>query len=194
MKTKFLSVIVAATLLFSCDVDKTQSGKAPEVDVDVNTEEGKLPKYDVDWANVKVDTRTKMVKVPKVMVVMEEKEVEVPYIKFNMPDSLDDASERTIRVEVELTETMGEIEIEKIYASKNNLYVISEFELEDEPLNDKKVRISDQVIINAPNKLIVKHYIIGDKPVGSFNDDYKYISNEDDIKSEVSDAVKIYED
>ncbi len=194
MKTKFLSVIVAATLLFSCDVDKTQSGKAPEVDVDVSTEEGKLPKYDVDWANVKVDTRTKMVKVPKVMVVMEEKEVEVPYIKFNMPDSLDDASERTIRVEVELTETMGEIEIEKIYASKNNLYVISEFELEDEPLNDKKVRISDQVIINAPNKLTVKHYIIGDKPVGSFNDDYKYISNEDDIKSEVSGAVKIYED
>lgn len=194
MKTKFLSVIVAATLLFSCDVDKTQSGKAPEVDVDVNTKEGKLPEYDVDWANVKVDTRTKMVKVPKVMVVMEEKEVEVPYINFNMPDSLDDASERTIRVEVELSETMGEIEIEKIYASKNKLYVISEFELEDKPLNDKKVHISDQVIINAPDKLTVKHYIIGDKPVGSFNDDYKYIASDDDIKSELSDAVKIYED
>lgn len=194
MKTKFLSVIVAATLLFSCDVDKTQSGKAPEVDVDVNTKEGKLPEYDVDWANVKVDTRTKMVKVPKVMVVMEEKEVEVPYINFNMPDSLDDASERTIRVEVELSETMGEIEIEKIYASKNKLYVISEFELEDKPLNDKKVHISDQVIINAPDKLTVKHYIIGDKPAGSFNDDYKYIASDDDIKSELSDAVKIYED
>ena len=194
MKTKFLSVFIIATLLFSCDVDKTQSGKAPEVDVDVNTKEGKLPEYDVDWANVKVDTRTKMVKVPKVMVVMEEKEVEVPYINFNMHDSLDNASERTIRVEVELSETMGEIEIEKIYASKNKLYVISEFDLEDKPLNDKKVRISDQVIINAPDKLTVKHYIIGDKPVGSFNDDYKYIASHDDIKSELSDAVKIYED
>lgn len=55
---------------------KNESGSLPEVDVDVDAEAGSLPEYDVDWAEVNVGTKTETIKVPKVVVVMEEEEVE----------------------------------------------------------------------------------------------------------------------
>lgn len=54
-KTKLtIAAFTAATMSFaftSCDVEKTEEGKMPEVHV----EEGKLPKYDVDAPSIDVD-------------------------------------------------------------------------------------------------------------------------------------------
>jgi len=180
--------------MLSCNVEKTESGAPPEVDVDVQTEPGNLPEYDVDWAKVDIGKRTKTVKVPRVVVVMEEKEVEVPYLDVKMPNSDRESAERTIKVEAEVAEFMHELEIEKVYAVGNKLIVVSELEKENEPLQENRVRVSDQIIVNAPDNLMVTHYIMGNRPEGSFNMDYTYIADEDEIKEDISNATVIFED
>ncbi len=70
MKLNSLFAITAATSLIvgftACDVDKTQEGELPSVDVDV--EGGQLPKYDVDGPDITVDTKKVEVPVPDIDV------------------------------------------------------------------------------------------------------------------------------
>ena len=68
MKTrKFLTLILAplfAVGLAACDVDQTQEGDLPDVDV----EGGQVPEYDVDAADVDVGTDTTTVVTPDIDV------------------------------------------------------------------------------------------------------------------------------
>ena len=58
-----LALVTAATCLaWGCDVDKTQEGEMPDVDV----EGGQLPKYDVDAPDVDIGTQKKTVTVPDI--------------------------------------------------------------------------------------------------------------------------------
>lgn len=87
------ALLLAGVAVFTtaCDVDKTQDGKLPDVDVDVgklpkyelkkvedgrapsvNVKGGEMPKYDVDGPDVDVDTKTVEMKVPDVDVDMPE--------------------------------------------------------------------------------------------------------------------------
>jgi len=168
--------IAFLTIVFfnSCDVNKTKEGELPEVDI--TTEEGELPEYDVNWADVNVGTTTKTVEVPKVVIVMEEEEVEVPYLDVDMPGSDDEKEERTILVQAEVEGKEHEIDIKEIWATGNNLYVISVLTATEQDIDDKKMRVSDQVTINAP-ELNVKHYIIGERPNRVFNDQYTYVKD-----------------
>lgn len=190
---KLLLSMTALSLLFatSCDVKQTKETELP--DVDVSVDEGQLPEFDVEWADIDVGTRTKTVEVPKVVVVMEEVEVEVPYVDVDMPDEFGDKEERTIMVEAEIDGTEHELEIKKVYASKNNLIVVSELEKGDTSLGDKKLRISDQITLNAPD-LNVKHYIIGERPNRVFNNAYKYFNNESEMKKRLEGYTEIYSD
>jgi hypothetical protein len=63
------------------DVEKTREGRLPDVDVDV--EGGQLPDYDVDVADVDVGMKKKTFDVPKIRVVVEEEEFQVPYIDID---------------------------------------------------------------------------------------------------------------
>lgn len=73
---KLSAVFLAFTLLLAgCEVEKTQEGDMPDVDMDVQTEPGQLPKYDVDAPDVDVGT--------------EKKEIEVPDVDVTMPDEKD---------------------------------------------------------------------------------------------------------
>lgn len=192
MKKLILSA-VALSLLFatSCDVKQTKETKLP--DVDVSVDEGQLPSFDVEWADVNVGTRTKTVEVPKVVVIMEEVEVEVPYIDVDMPDEFGEKEERTIMVEAEIDDVEHTIDIKKIYASQNNLIVVSELEKGSTTLGDKKLRISDQVSLNAPD-LNVKHYIIGERPNRLFNGAYKYFPSMSALESKLEGYREIYSD
>lgn len=71
MKTrKFLSLLVAPLFAFglaACDVDQTQEGELPDVDV----EGGQVPEYDVDAADVDVGTDTQTVITPDIDVQNE---------------------------------------------------------------------------------------------------------------------------
>lgn len=62
-------VILPAIILglSACDVQKTQEGEMPKVDVDV--EGGQVPKYDVDAADIDI----------------KEKEVTVPTLEYDTP-------------------------------------------------------------------------------------------------------------
>lgn len=192
MRTVFLLSFLLSAFMFSCNVEKEQSGEMPEVDVEVT--EGEAPEYDVNWADVQVNTKTKTVKVPKVIVTMEEEEVEVPSIDVSMPNSTSDKELRTIRVEAEVSETMHDLDIQKVYAVNNKLIIISELEEESQSLGEERLRVSDQIEINAPADLAVRHYIIGERPSGAFNENYNYITSENEVQSFIADGKLIYED
>ena len=64
---KFLSLLVAPLFVVgiaACDVDQTEEGEMPDVDV----EGGQVPEYDVDAADVEIGTDTAVVEVPDVNV------------------------------------------------------------------------------------------------------------------------------
>ena len=64
------AILVASLGLAGCDVEKTEEGKMP--DVDVNVDSGKLPEYDVDTPDVDVGTKEKTITVPDVDVTMPD--------------------------------------------------------------------------------------------------------------------------
>jgi len=58
-------VAVALTSMFAlsaCDVEKTQEGEMPKVEV--TSEGGQLPKYDVETPEVEMGTETRTIEVP----------------------------------------------------------------------------------------------------------------------------------
>jgi len=195
---RILSFILCLTILSfmtSCDVDQTRKGDLPSVDVDldVDAEEGRLPAFDVDWADIDVRTTTKTVEVPKLVVVMEEEEIEVPVIDVDMPEEDGVLKiERNITVQTEVTGMAGELDIEEIYATDNVLYVISRLDRTEDNIGDQKMRISDQVVLNARDDLDVRHYIIGEKPERDFNNNYMYIRDRSDLNSRLKNGKKIY--
>ncbi|GGX34846.1 hypothetical protein [Aquimarina muelleri] len=187
---KFIGIIMIILLVSSCDVQQKKETKLPEVDVDIDTKSAQLPTFDVDWADVKVGTKTKTVKIPKVVVVMEEEEIEVPYIDIDMPNS-GEKEELTLAVEAEVMVKEHSIDIKEIIATNKTLYVISELKELDQDLEDKKLRVSDRVIINAPD-LNVKHIIMGEKPNRVFNDQYKYVNDINSFKSKLKNPKVIF--
>lgn len=191
MKTKLIAATIAALALTACDVDKTRSGDLPSVDVDVSADAGRLPSYDVDWADVDVGTRTETVTVPKLVVVMEEMEVEVPYMDVDMPDEDGDKTERTIVVEAEVEGQMQELKINKIFAKERRLVVVSSLRSTNQPLEGKRVRVSDRLMLNAPD-LDVQHIIVGEKPRGDWNSQYIFVANNSALQERLQGAKEIY--
>ena len=190
MKKVLLPILMLA-LISACNVKKEEKGELPDLDVDVSADAGELPEYDVNWADVNVGTTTKTVEIPKVIVVMEEEEVEVPVIDVDMPG--EDKMERSIVVQAEVTGKEHKIEIKEIRASERRLYVISELEKLDTDLGDKKMRVQDQVEINAPD-LDVVHIIVGERADNVLNNQYHYVNSMDDLDAKVHDAQVIYKD
>lgn len=80
----FLASCALGLTLVGCDVDQTEEGDMP--DVDVNVEGGSLPEYDVETADIDVKTEEKTVTVPDVDIKTEEKEISVPDVDITMPD------------------------------------------------------------------------------------------------------------
>ncbi|MGK7389132.1 MAG: hypothetical protein ACNS60_02235 [Candidatus Cyclobacteriaceae bacterium M2_1C_046] len=193
---RLLNLLIPIALLISfsaCDVEKTEEGESPELDVDVEAESGEMPEYDVNWADVTVDTRTKTVTVPEVVIVQKEKQVEVPYVDVSMPDSEGEVEERTVMVEAEVKNQMHTLDIQKVYASQKNLYVVAHLKPTDQKLEQETVRVSDQLVLNAPDDLNVKRYIIGDKPSGEYNNQYTYFADENALMNKIGDARVIYQ-
>lgn len=189
MIKKMILAALVVVFITSCDVKQTKETKLPDVDVDVDAEAGQLPSFDIDWADVTVGTSTKTVKIPKVIVVMEEVEVEIPYLDVDMPNS-GEKEEYSVMVEAEVSGKEHNLDITEIWATGNKLFVISKLEEKTQTLGDKKMRISDQVKLNAPD-LDVKHYIIGEKPDRFFNGQYKYIKSTEALKAKLGDKVKV---
>jgi uncharacterized lipoprotein len=76
----------AVLTLSACNVEKTEEGKMP--DVDVQADSGQLPAYEVETADVDVGTQPATVEVPDVDVDVNSNEatVPVPDVDVNMPE------------------------------------------------------------------------------------------------------------
>ena len=187
---KLAGALCLSLIMMSCNVEQKKEAELPEIDVDVDAEAGQLPSFEVDWADVNVGTRTETVKIPKVVVVMEEEEIEIPYIDVDMPDS-SEKEELNIMVEAEVEGKEHEINIKEVIATNNTLYVISALEEKDQDLGDQKLRVSDQLILNAPD-LNVKHIIVGERPNRVFNNQYKYVKDINAFKRSLNKPKVIY--
>ncbi|MGF1493797.1 MAG: hypothetical protein ACFBSC_15355 [Microcoleaceae cyanobacterium] len=173
--------------LVGCQVEKEQSGSLPDVDVDV--EAGSLPKYDIDGPDVKVGVRQETVTVPKVIVVQEEETVEVPYIDVDLPGA--EREERTITSEIEVPSIGYDLNIQEIYVVNDEIWVVSQLSEIDPDAQEAIVRVSDRVVLNAPD-MSVRQYIIGERPEGNYNEQYTFINGRQDIASELEAGRQIY--
>lgn len=68
-----------------------------------------------------------MVEVPKVVIVMEEEEIEVPYIDVDMLDNYEDKEKigRSIIISADVIDKKCDLTMSEIRASENRLYVIA---------------------------------------------------------------------
>jgi hypothetical protein len=160
-----------ALLGMGCSVERTQSAKAPDIDVDVDP--GRWPKYDVKWADVDVGSRTKTVTVPKLEWRREQVQVEVPYIDINPPGATN-REERNLNVELEVPDSGYDLRIREVRAAGDTLWVISELTATGQKQKGP-ARVSDQVVVNAPEDLNVRYVIIGDRPTGVYNQQYTFV-------------------
>lgn len=76
----------AALALTACEIDQTEEGELPQVDVDV--EEGRLPEFDVEGPDVEIAQRERTITVPDVDVDVEREErtITVPDVDIDFPD------------------------------------------------------------------------------------------------------------
>lgn len=173
-RTALAPLAIAAMLFASaaCTVDKTQKGRAP--DVDVNYDPGRWPKYDVNWADVDVGTKTRTVTVPKLEWKREQATVEVPYLDINAPNA--NREERTVTVELETAEPGYSVHIREVRATGDTLWVISELKQTGQ-MRGGPSRISDQIVVNAPDDLNVRKVIVGQRPEGVYNQQYTFVND-----------------
>jgi hypothetical protein len=173
---RMLLLGVAATAIFAasgCTVEKTQSAKAPDVDVDVDS--GRWPRYNVKWADVDVGTTTKTITVPKLEWKREQTQIQVPYIDIKAPGA-GEREERTISVELEVPGRGYELQIREVRAAGDELWVISDLKQTGDN-HAAYGRVSDQVVVNAPEDLRIRRVIIGHRPKGVYNQQYTFYSD-----------------
>ncbi|MGV2829806.1 hypothetical protein [Myxosarcina sp. GI1(2024)] len=180
-----LSLILLLFPLTSCRVEQEQAGRLPDVEV----EPGRLPEFDIEGPDVNVGVTERRVTVPKVVVVQEEETVEVPYIDVDVPGA--ERTERTLTVEAEVPSGGYDLEIQDVYVVNNELWVVSQLEEENPNAAQATVRVSDRIVINAPD-MPVRHYIIGERPIGNFNEQHTFIDNREQINSQLESGRQLY--
>ena len=164
-------IATLAVIGIGCTAEKTQTAKAPDVDVDMDP--GRWPKYNVKWADVDVGTTTKTVTVPKLEWKREQAEISVPYIDIKSPGA-SEREERTIAVELEVPSSGYDLQIREIRAAGDQLWVISELKQTEGKARAGHGRVSDQVVVNAPEDLRVHRVIVGQRPEGVYNQQYSF--------------------
>lgn len=99
--TKFRYGLICVPLLAlglgACDVDQTQEGELPEVDV--QAEGGQMPAYDVEGPDVSVESERRQVTVPDVEVQREQATVTVPDVDVDLPEDEEQAQEEPAQQE-----------------------------------------------------------------------------------------------
>ncbi len=175
-------------ILVGCEVEKTQEGEMPEVNVEA--ESGQMPEYNVEVADINISTTERTVQVPRVIVVMESTTVRVPVVDVKMPGETNE--EMTYKVELELEGEGHEVHIEEVYLVDDKFWVISRLERNELAQTDEPVRISDQIVLNTPSEYEVRHYVIGEKPPGDHNNQYRFISSRSAIAEKLETGKAIY--
>ena len=182
-----LFILLLLLPMGACRVEQEETGSLPDVDVDV--EPGSLPEYDVQGPDVNVGVTERTVTVPRVVMVQEEETVDVPYIDVSLPGT--DQVERTITPEVEVPSGGYDLTIQGVYAVEDELWVVSRLEEVDPDAAEATVRVSDRVVLNAPD-MSVRHFIVGERPEGAFNEQYTFINSQEEIAPQLNAGRQLY--
>ncbi|PSN12973.1 hypothetical protein C7293_17865 [filamentous cyanobacterium CCT1] len=183
-----LFILLMVMPLGACRVEQEETGSLPDVNVDV--EPGNLPEYDIEGPDVNVGVTERTVTVPRVVVVQEEETVQVPYIDVDLPGA--ERIERTITPEVEVPSGGYDLTIQGVYAVNDELWVVSQLDEVDADAPEAVVRVSDRVVLNAPD-MPVRHFVIGERPEGTFNEQYTFIDSRDEIAPELNAGRQLYD-
>lgn len=108
-----------------------------------------------------------------------------------MPDG-GEKVERTLLVEAEVEDEEHTMEIKQIWATGKNLNVISELKSTGKSIGNQKMRVSDQVSLNAPEDLNVRYYIIGKRLNRVFNSQHTYVDSMADLEDKIGEHKVIY--
>lgn len=189
IKRVVLLSIAALTSLSACAIEKEQAAELPDVDVAVQP--GQLPEYDIKGPDVNVGVTERTVTVPKLMVVQEEETVEVPYIDVDVPNV--DRSERTITAEVEVPSGGYNLNVQDVYVVDDSLWVVSRLNEVNPNAPRANTRVADRIVINAPD-MPVRHFIVGERPAGIFNEQYEFVGDRQDISSQLEAGRQLYTD
>ncbi len=177
-KASVIGWTAAAILTLSgadgCTAEKAESGKAPDVDVDIDP--GRWPEYEINRADVDVGTREQTVTVPVVQVTTETRQVQVPYIDINPPGARD-REQRTIQVEVDVPHSGYSLHITEVRASGDDLWVIAQLNQANAAGRQALTWVSDQDVVNAPADLDVRKVIVGERPPGSYNEQHRFVAS-----------------
>ena len=157
-----------------CSVEQTEQAEAPDVDVDVDP--GQWPEYDIDWADVDVGTREQTVSVPVVDIRTERREVTVPYLDINPPGA-SGREERAIVIGVDVPHAGYRLAITEVRAANDDLWVIGRLEETDDTAAQVNTRVSDRVVVNAPDDLDVRKVIVGARPEGAEVSEHRFVSS-----------------
>ena len=190
-KTKSSAVILVLVIATgtACSVDQTAQGEAPDVDVDVDP--GQWPQYDVDWADVDVGTREHTITVPVVRIERETRQLTVPYIDIN-PSGATDREERTIAMELDVPAAGYQLEIQEIRAAEDDLWVIGQLtHSRTAPTTGGQHRVSDQVVVNAPADLDVRKVVVGMRPDGVYNRQYRFVESMGALQQEIPQGARV---
>lgn len=170
-------VVASSLTMFAaggCTTEQTQPAEAPDVDVDVDP--GQWPQYDVKWADIDVGTREQTVTVPVLRIEQETRQVSVPYIDINPPGARD-REERTIQVAVDVPHAGYQLQISEIRAAGDDLWVIAQLNESETAAAPVMTRVSDQVVVNAPADLDVRKVVVGQRPEGLQNQQYRFVES-----------------
>lgn len=182
--------VLALLPLAACATEQTEPARAPDVDVDVDP--GQWPEYKVNWADVDVGTREKTVTVPTVQVVQEERQVSVPYVDVNPPGARD-REERTVAIEVDVPHPGYRVEIAEIRAASDNMWVIARLTEGQAPAKGESAaaRVSDQVVVNAPEDLDIRKVVVGQRPEGDYNRQHRFADSMTDLSRYIPDGARV---
>ena len=137
-------------------------------------------------------TTTKTVDVPKVRVVVEEEEVEVPYIDVDFPgeESTEERKRQTVTVRLDVPAQSYDVAIEEVYLVDEEIWVLSALERSGTAGVASEKRASDTVVINAP-EVEVKHYIIGQEV--DADEGYNFIDSKNEIAEQLQSGALLYQ-
>ena len=175
-------------MVIGCAVDQTQEARAPDVDVEVDA--GRWPQYKVNWADIDVGTSERTITVPVVRIEKETRKITVPFIDINLPGARE-RDEQAISIDVDVPHAGYELQITEVRASGDDLWVIGTLRETGTRAAQVLTRLSDRVVINAPEDLDIRRVVVGERPASADNEHLRFIESMDDLDRVIPDGARL---
>ncbi len=113
----------------------------------------------------------------------------VPFIDINTPGGRD-REEQTVSMELEVPHAGYRLEIGKVRAAGDDLWVIGRLTAPGDAAA-AKTRVMDQVVIRAPEDLDVRKVIVGTRPAGTYNQQYRFVESMSAVNQMIPSGARV---